>query len=50
MNLDHDEQNCPNWLNFIHLVKNSLIVEHTPKNQNLENKNLGTYFLEYNHI
>ena len=47
MTSDHDEWNCPDWLNCVQLVKNALAIEQTPENQNVENKNSGAYFLEY---
>ena len=46
MTSDHDEWECPKWLNCIQLVNNALIVKQTPKDQNIENENLRAYFLE----
>ena len=47
MTYDHDEWDCPEWLNCIQLVKNAIATEQTSEGQNVKIENLVAYFLEY---
>ena len=47
MTFDHDERDCPKWLNFIQLAKNAIATEQASGEPNVENENPSTYFLEY---
>lgn len=47
MTSDHDERNCPDWLNCVQLVKIALAVEQTPENERVEDRDVSAYFLEY---
>lgn len=47
MTSDHDERECPDWINCIQLAKNALIAEQMTEKEDLEKGEPGTYFLEY---
>ena len=45
MTTDHDEQDCLEWLNYVQLARNAIVVEQASRKSKVENENLGTYFL-----
>lgn len=47
MTSDHDEPECPDWLNCLQLANNALIEEQMIEKEDTEKGESGTYFLEY---
>lgn len=47
MTSDHDERECPDWLNCVQLTRNALMAEQTIEKEGSEKGETGSYFLEY---